>query len=1260
MAKKPVPDVKPEMTDSAKKRLIASADLGPIGTPYQAVLKIRKFKSEMPGTAVYKVAQLLIGLAIVFAFRALFGVPSNTLSNALTIGFLIGAVLGGAARFAAWSAIWWGIAGIVCWLALDMPIASPSWWRSFHDAWANQGMKVPQWQLGALIAASLFWIAVGRVACRGMGVGMLRLVERATIKMSQKAEDRRVAEEAAEFDRTRVSAQEVDRVVVRSENDARRQVVFGGQKIVKGGIPAAGGVDLGKAETVEPMAAVDVAREYGSLAGTVSALDQDLISGAIGDDDDDDGFVPSSSYGSSDASEFSSPSPSPVSAAVAVIDAAAVPAVSVVAPEMPRPATPQVRPTPNPTASENSRRLMRENLGSMIGVFKIHTAHDQVEQFYKNSRVRLLRLTDEDYEELEHMDYGGEIIALSRRAKNESLTVNRDAVAVATDTDVFLAGGAAPEPVAATPVPAPTILVPDEDDGEAFEHPATDVADQEEEDDDTVVFDAPLIRDIAPGARSERFAAMLAENLPEHRPSVSAADLLATTSRALAPAPAPVEAPVDSHVAADDVRLTDETPEQHNIEAMSPEGTMVSFIVDDAAGEETDTAANDAAPSGSGDDEMELRDYPLETVVEAYKEMNATREDYQHREVMAQFEKRTGMGILDVLQSPTASGMLQPAMLDPVLRTVRRAMQLSVESPIDQLTAMHNERISIMEVEFKRAPHDFRRLQSRFNAIRGEMQKLALNNGIVPGATELMAADSQLTTEFDLRVQEKITGKPIARPTVEEQPSPFAGVAGEIMAMRGTAPATTGPRLPIVGDGEDEDHVSATQDARAQAEAAVAPAPAAAPEPATNAEEDVVVLRLKRGSPEARAHLQSLLDEEKERERAEQERKDEERRDEEKRQAEVARVEQERKDEEERRLLAEREEQEKRDREERSASFRNSIGARITPVIDAIPDRFDTPAVRSAVLFVIESSALLTQMRKDGSAARNAFSIAFAADNDRDPTSVDMMTMSIVRAENELAIQVGDRAREILSLVRDALGLPAKADMSQLRGLLQGNDETRFVDVLASQAEGADRAVALGDEYKGHLASSAAESVRATIAAEADGRVAAAVEDASAARAAAAEETAARAAAEDLARDLQAELNDMRKRLEEELSRPKTPADEARKWLQEVAKPVENRSSLDAFVFERPAGDVVIVVWVPDDVYTEQQIDVDGRKAKLEEVVDRAIVRKIQGDLPFGVDVVRLLLIANGSEDDFKHRIDLPQVIVLAPVKADIEAEINA
>jgi hypothetical protein len=1279
---------KSKVSAETRDKTIKEADLGIAGWALKAVrrtsaLRGRKSGKVPTGEIGYRAAQVLLGLVAFMAIRGIFGIPFNFVSEMVLLCFLFGSQFG-AVRFSLFSLVYWGIVGTVLGFLVGMWPLSPSWWSIAAEGWSG-GEAVPKIAIGGGILASVVWVATGRLAARAAGRAFSERLEAWTFERSQGVQKQRELDVETEFEKAGVSRAEVDDLARRNESDRRRAVVFGGSTRRR---RAEGeGVSLAKADEPEQVSdSSERSQRVADLAGHIDEKDEGILAGLASgpdlggmfastpqptttapsyDEDDDipgpsasasravdaDDDIPGPSANAPWSSDDDIPGPSnapQVSPATAIMEIAErveapVPAVS--APKI------------NPEASRGRRRMSREDLGKMIDLFNIMSREDNLTMFVNATRSKLVRLTDEDYEELRTMDGGETLITLSQDLKLSDQSRGRTATAVAPvvaeDDTITRSATEMPEITRQVASPAGAMLV------DAMENMRTAASGRVP----LGAAPAPVVQEPVDG-EIEDF-----EN--------EAAPVVAIPAVAVPPAADPADETPATPPAAEVPDESAQDGRQHEIIAVTSRGESVSFDVDISENEGTDP---------------EMRRYPTPYASERVSILNnPALSDEQKIERLRTLDRSQGVSTVEMFEGDDFGALLN---LQPkVVSALRAKVKLLLgEKPSDMnvLQRQYERRLELVEKDMFERPHEYQRILHAFMTVGAEIQDLVVRID-TPQAREIMENSIRLDPWFERNLTGLRAGSlkaPLPRPL----PGPgvldrFSGTVDA--AMRGAGFAGR----PQAARSEAEDAPRASEaiiDVAPRVTTPVAPVePVAevrsggrrfekgvdaqwAPDAPHGsdlynkemAEHFSMIVRrndAQNASAEREAHETAERNRREENDRAQRQREEEDR---------LARA------------------QAETDRERREAEFFATLPkSEGGPFVKHLPARFMTDRIMAAVTGIVDGHVIVSRLHQEYVTQKIAFLNDWQAGKGSQPDAVDELSAPGQRLQAEVAVRNADLAGDLLTHVAEACGLSREAPHAEILARLADDEEQEFVRRVETVRTRGEELRGLIAALDGREKSALAEAARA----EARRQIGEAKADMTASgervqqletdlrdraeevdqlRADASEATARAAAAEAAATQREeaanaairaaAEMADRVRELEARIATTAAPAADGDGPVDEEA---ENLRQFEAFVADhltpldvqadlrayttKVDAKLLVVVDLPESMTTENVMIVSGHRLSLVEGLKRTVMRPAFNSDPM-TDTLEVTIVTNAplSEDVTGENLDLEGTVV--------------
>jgi hypothetical protein len=1232
-----------KVSAETRDKSIKDADLGAGAWALKAVravssLRGRRSGSFRSGEVAYRAAQMLVGLLAFLTVKAAFGVPMNFAAFLAMVGVLVGSQFG-AVRFLVFSLVYWGVVGTAMGLS---PLAawplSPSWWRG--AAAAFQGEQTGLWPtVAAFLLAGVVWVAAGRLAARGMGRKFVALVEDWTFTRSQEAQKRHEEEVDEEFEKVGVTRSEVDDLSRRNESDRRRAIVFGGgtrRRRAEG--PA---VSLAKSEDAPARAATESAQRVADLAGRVEGDDARFLAGmtsgpdlgsmlgdepstaapsprpaAAADEDLDDIPGPSANRHRT-ASEPEDDVPGPSDASGASTATAVMEVVETVEPALPAVSAPRI----NPEASRGRRRKSREDLGKMIDLFNAMSREDNLRLFVNATKVKLIRLTDEDYEELRALEGGDVLITLSQDLKRGDQSRGRTAVAERQDLfDDFMTGSDSTMPTR-----------------ETSGGPSTAGGD--------LVKALGLVHSAASGRASLGAAPVLATTPPsDAEPEDFEGDAAASVPETPAPG---------GSVRAAEATSADRS---HGISATTSRGESVSFDVDI-----TDSESNDPA----------MRRYPTPYASARVSILNHSGlSDDQKVDRLRALDRDQGASTVDMFAGDDVAMLLNlPPKIMASLR--EKVVRLLGEKPsdMDALQALFDRRVDLVQKDMFQRPHEYQRILGSFMTAGADIQDLVARVD-TPQAREVLEHSMRLDPWFEQNLSGLRSGKlKAALPLPPRGPGVLDRFSGTVdAALRGAGFSAREAQASVpAAHGADRNGPPASEAVIDVAPVRVdaPPVPSSVPaEPVRRFQKGVDAQWTPDAQPGSEAYAAEMAEHfsmivRRNGDRAEQSRREE----------EEARLRREREESEERaREDREREEQRRRDEEARLQRRQEEFFASLprseaSHFVKSIPARFMGEDILSSIAGILEGNALASRMRHEHARQKMAFVQQWEADRRSQPDSVEELSAPGEKLQAEVGVRGGVLARALLGQVAAACGLSDDASFDEISGRLADDEEREFArwidriavrgDELRGLLEAADRreraAIAEaareeaqrlfsppaggGDEERVHRLETDLEE-RGREAQRLREEAAAAVERAEAAERAAEERTVAAAAALRAAEEMQGRVRELEARAavgegDSVDAGSDDPAARVAAYLEEHLNRLDVKTDLRAYT-ARLETEIMVVVDLPDEAASANVLIVAGKEIPLVDVLNRFVMRAAAAVDPL-LDVTKMLLVTNAE-----------------------------
>ena len=1288
---------KSKVSAETRDKTIKEADLGIAGWALKAVRRTSAFRKRKSGKVptgeiAYRVCQILLGLVAFMVVKGIFGIPLNFVSGMALLCFLVGSQFG-ALRFSLFSLLYWGIVGTVLGFLVGMWPLSPSWWSIAAEGWSG-GEAVPKIAIGSGLLASVIWVAVGRLVTKAVGRAFSDRLETWTFERSQGVQKQRELDVELEFEKAGVSRAEVDDLARRNESDRRRAVVFGGSTRRR---RAEGeGVSLSKADEPEEVSdPSERSQRVADLAGRIDEKDEGILAGLAAGPDlggmfatppqqsttaaasyEDDIPGPSANASQADAADDDIPGPSANASRAVVVDddipgpsnapqISPATAIREIADRVEAPVPAVSAPKINPEASRGRRRMSREDLGKMIDLFNIMSREDNLTMFVNATRSKLVRLTDEDYEELRTMDGGETLITLSQDLKLTDQSRGRTAaVAVpAAVEDDTASRSAADMPGIARQVPseAGALLV------DTMENMRMAASGR-----------VPLGVVPAPAAHVPVEGEI--EDFENEAASVTdSATVDPVVTEPVAVEPVAVD-PVNAIPDAPQAVVTDEEPAQddrpHEISAVTSRGESVSFDVDISENEGNDP---------------EMRRYPTPYASARVSILNnPALSDEQKIERLRTLDRSQGVSTLEMFDGDDFGALLnlQPKVVSSLRAKVKTLLG---EKPSDMnvLQRHYERRLELVEKDMFERPHEYQRILHAFMTVGAEIQDLVVRLD-TPQAREIMENSIRLDPWFERNLTGLRAGSlkaPLPRPL----PGPgvldrFSGTVDAAMRGAGFAGRPQAPR--------------STDEAPRASEAIIDMEPRPAVQPQAVAAVPVSEVRsggrrFEKGvdaqwAPDAphgsdlynkemaehfsmivrRNDAQNATAEREANESAERDRREE-----------SARAQRQR--EEEDRLARAKAET---DRERREAEFFATLPkSEGGPFVKHLPARFMVDRIMAAITGIVDGHVIVSRLHHEYVTQKIAFLNDWEASKGSQPDAIDELSAPGQRLQAEVAVRNGDLARDLLMHVAEACGLPRDAVHDEILARLADDEEQEFVrrveTVRARGEELRGLVSALDHREKAALAEAAREEARRQIG-EARADVTASgervqqletdlkdrAEEVDQLRADASEATARAAAAEAAAVQSQqaadAAIRAAAERVRELEARIATTAAPVASEDAPVDEEAESLRQFDAFVAEhltpldvqadlrayttRVDTRLLVVVDLPEAMATENEMTVGGRRLSLVEGLKRTVMRPALNSDPM-IDSFEVTIVTNVPlpEDVTGENLDLDETVVV-------------
>lgn len=1253
-----------KVSAETRDKTIKEADLGVAGWALRGVRRVsalrHKKAGKIPsGELAYRGGQMLLGLALFLVVKAIFGIPFNFMSEAVLVCFLLGSQFG-AIRFSAFSLIYWGVVGSIFGFAFGMWPLSPSWWSSAAQGWEG-GAPVPKIVIGAGIIASIVWVAAGRLSSKGMGVAFVDALENWTFKRSQDVQQQRENDVEAEFEKAGVSRPEIDELARRNEADRRRAVVFGGSLRRRRAESESEGVSLAKTDEAESVVdPAEASRRIADLAGHVEEKDADVLAGlASGPDFGMLGTAsaPVAPSGGpenvpSHAPTYDDDIPGPSANGIVMVDddipgpsnassGSAATAIMGISEKVEAAVATVSAPKINPEASRGRRRMSREDLGKMIDLFNIMSREDNLDLFVNATRSKLIRLTDEDYEELRTLDGGDVLITLSQdlklndQSRSRTATLASSEVVVPTDAPIENRS----ETAAETQAPVSGDNIPTESDTNMAESDSRQGLSRAGA---TLVDAIDLMRGAASGrvplgAVPAPIAAAPVEGEMEDYETEDHA----STSTPQVEQPAVMEA-VESPVESED--------RPHEISAVTARGENVSFEVDIIENESTDS---------------DMRRYPTPYASERVSILNnSALTDDQKVDRLRTLDRSQSVSTVDMFEGDEIVALLNlPTKVMTSLREKVRALFGEKPADMSVLQGLFDRRVELVQKDMFKNPHKYQEILAAFMAAGAEIQDRVLRMD-TPQAREVMENSIRLDPWFEQNLAGVRSGRlKVALPLPAKGPGVLDRFSGTVdAAMRGAG-------LPGVRPQQLDVETPAEPAVRAS-EAIIDVAPRHIEPVEVPVQPKVESRRYEKGvdtqwTPDAPPGSDVYVTEMAEHFSLIVKRNDAVKAQAEREQREAAELAQRQAHEQAERDRAENErrerEQAENDRVQREADFfarlPKSEGGHF---VKSLPARFMTDEIMAAVTGIVDGHVIANRLQRDYVSQKIAFLSEWLKQKGSQPDAVDELSGPGQKLQAEVGIRNGDFARELLSHVAATCDLPADVPLDEIQARLVDDEEGEFVRRVESVRQRGEELRGLLDaaerRERAALAEAAREEARRQLSQarpaqpEADERVQRLetdlgerqreVEDLRArtvaAEAAAAERQAAAEASIRAADEMAARVRELEARIAVEEITPvadveggESEAAEAQlqAFLVEHLEPLQVRVDLKTYT-GRVDGGLVVVVDLPGNVAEQNEIALGDRRVSLVEGIRRGIVRTALGTDPM-LDTVQVVIVTN-------------------------------
>lgn len=1223
---------KHRVSAETRDKTIRDADLGMGAWSLRTVRAVAAFRARRSGKVrtgeiAYRAGQAGIGLLAALLLKAAFGVPTNFLSGLVLACIVFGSQFG-AVRFLFFSLIYWGVVGTGTGALLGAWPLSPSWWRAASDAFA--GPQTGLWPIvGALILASVVWVAGGRLAAKGMGAAAVRAIEALTFQRSQEVQKRRSEEIEEEFAKVAVTRGEVDELSRRDEADRRRAVVFGGSTRRR----RAEGVSLSKAQEPEARDPVESAQRVADLAGHVDDRDMGVLAGltsgpafddmlggvptpppvditsraALVSDVDDDIPGPSARAGAAADDDIPGPSaraslvadgdmpgpsaraslvvddddiPGPSARAVRASETGGTPASSAVVVDpvekLDQPVPAVSAPRVNPEASRGRRRLSREDLSKMIDIFNFMSREDNLEVFVNSTRSKLIRLTDEDYEELRTLEGGDVLITMSQDLKIADQSNGRTAVSERRrQADDFMTGTTPKKAIDMSPDPSEA-------------------------------------------------GSMLASALSLVHTAASGRASLGAPSGGRTPPPQSEKEDFS------DVAETPATASSPATERQAVEQTPAEVVPPASPAADGDITENE-------DLDPNMRRLPTTYASERVSVLgNATLSDDQKLDRLKALDRSQSVSTMEMFAGDEVSGLLNlPSKVMISLR--EKVVHLMGERPSDMvaLQSLYDRRVELVQRDLFDRPQDYQRVLTEFASIAAEVHAMALRIDS-PQSRDLLDSSIRLDPWFEQNLEGMRSGRiTSALPVPRGGPGVLDRFSGTVQA------ALRGAGMPAVRSAQPEPSMPAS--ATSVGTTAAAPP---APRPSVTTDRAPFVKGVdsqwtSKETPgtdeydsEMAEHFAMIVKRNTERvEQAER--------------ARLARIEQERREENER--LARIALADKMRRESEFFASLPDVGA--PRFVTALPARFMSQAILSEISSIVEGHGLSFRTRGENAAGKDRFVAVWTTAHGSPPDRIDELAAPGERFQIEIALRNGEHARRLFSRIAEECGLPGDAGRDEIAARLIDEDENEFarrIDGVVEEAAVARHTLDVAREREdAAIAAAVSRDMRQRPAV--DG-----VSDGAAGPSAEALEIEAlrqRAnAAEAEARDARAAASDMKQKVEDLQARADGPATspESPGHVVSVSEDVDGSAStqVGSFLAEhlqkldvrldvgaytsRIQGGILVVVDVPDEMATANRVSMGGRQSALADVLARWVLRPAAAVHP-DLDIAQIVLITDGA-----------------------------
>ncbi|MFZ3481677.1 hypothetical protein [Sphingomonas sp. 3-13AW] len=1012
-------NVSAEMRDKS----IEDADLGVAGWARKSVRRVAKFRDKkdgygLVGEIAIRFAQMLLGLAVFCVAKATFGIPFNFVSGVALLGMLVGSSFG-AVRFSLFSLLYWAVVGAVFGFAFGVWPLSPSWWSAAAEGWES-GEAVPKVVVGGAVIATIVWVAAGRLASKALGKAFVNALELWTFKRSEDVRRQRQEDVLSEFEKVGVSRAEVDDLARRSEFDGRRAVVFGGVR-ARSAQTESEAVSLAKMEPSEAEPdADDAAQRVADLAGHVDSQDAELLAGLADGPDlgamfggtlavpnpveesagavsHEDEVVLHSSDSMDLAGSRQEDEPgvshatlmSPSTALADITEKVDAPAPIVSAPQV------------NPEASRGRRRRAREELGKMIDLFAVMSREAQVDVFVNISKNKLIRLTDEDYEELRTLDGGEVLITLSQDLKLKDQARGRSAV----------------KPAEMNARAEGTIMGSN-----------SNMADS----------------DSNHGLSSA--GAMLVDAMEHLRGAAS--------GRVPLGAPAPHASTTEAHVEGD--------AEDFEKGILQPAPVRTSAVAAPSSGErpneisavtaEGENVSFEVAIPGNESNEAEMRRYPTPYASARVSILgNSALADKLKIEKLRELDRLQGVSTIEMFEGDDIVSLLNlPPKVMTALREKVRALLGEKPSDMTRLQTLYEKRVELVQKDMFERPHEYQRILSAFMAAAGDMQEL-VDRVDTPQAREILENSIRLDPWFEQNLTGLRAGRlKTALPLPAKGPGVLDRFSGTVdAAMRGAGFAGTNPQAPPAPQEPAPAKAPKPSDVAVDAPTRRVNVPEPAQEPRADArtfqkgvdgqwtpdapkDSDVF-------NKEMAEHFAMMVqrnaaikaDERREAEAA----------------AELAQREEAERVERERVALEHQaRENEENERNLRVSAFFAGLPQTDTgPFVTVLPRRFATEEIMAAIASIADGHAIMSRDHHEYVAQKIAFLKDWEAEKGSQPDVVDELSAPGQKLQADISVRNGEIARDLIARVAVACGLTEDAIGDELNARLADEQEREFV-----------------------------------------------------------------------------------------------------------------------------------------------------------------------------------------------------------------------